>query len=211
MERAMQHLSESTKILLSGTSRTNGWDGMGSSCKKIAQATALLLKTVYGAEIRRFFDAAERAREALERSKVMSSQVANHPKEFADSASKAASSLAELANHAKNLASEEEAPLIRKQLNEFADELQAKSDGIIDRANLLLANPTDSNLQTKYADSMVTAQQAVEDMNTPLKNKNIETGVLESNPKNDLKTAQNLMQSLKVTKKKKFSSYSFFN
>lgn len=91
MESAMQFLSDSTKSLLSGTSRTQGWDGMGNSCKKIAEATTLLLKTVYGAEVRRFFDAAERAKEALEISKANISEITNNPKVFADSASNAAS------------------------------------------------------------------------------------------------------------------------
>lgn len=61
---------------------------MLSSCRGIAEATTLLLKTVYGAEIRRFFETSERAREALEKSKAYLDQLAQgNPQPFANSAS----------------------------------------------------------------------------------------------------------------------------
>lgn len=87
---------------------------------------------------------------------------------------------------------------MKKKLNDFANDMQLKSNGIIDSANLLLANPNIPNLQQKYRDTLANAEKSVDDINTPLKEKNIQTGALEPNPKNDLKSAQSLMRSLKV-------------
>lgn len=105
---------------------------------------------------------------------------------------------ANLAQEARNLASDEQSPLAKKQLEDFARNMQNKSDAIIDHANLLLADPTNEKTKQQLLNDFAGAQKDIENFNDPLKQKNFQSGAMDPNNKNNLKTAESLKDSLKV-------------
>src|SRR4051812_41208496 len=69
VEVSIKNLQDSLQQL-SKVDKSVGWQTLNDSCRVIAEKTTLLLKIVYGAEVKRFFDQAEQAMEHLASAKA---------------------------------------------------------------------------------------------------------------------------------------------
>lgn len=103
---------------------------------------------IYGAEIKRLLFTAEQTAKLMQATDA--SQAASDPESFANFVSDLASKTNELADQVTNKASDEEAPLSRKNLEKTGDDLRERSERIIELGNALLENPTDTAKKAEF-------------------------------------------------------------
>src|SRR5690606_12728479 len=119
--------------------RKQGWAQLVEACKIIAGKTILLLQIVYGAELQRIFTAAEMTIQSVE--KLDGERAKDSPDQLAEDASNAASMATQLAEYVKSKAADTDSPLLKQQLQDRSEELEAKSEALISAVNDVLADP----------------------------------------------------------------------
>eukprot|EP01087_Luapelamoeba_hula_P016449 TRINITY_DN505_c0_g1_i1.p1 TRINITY_DN505_c0_g1~~TRINITY_DN505_c0_g1_i1.p1 ORF type:complete len:2168 (-),score=569.75 TRINITY_DN505_c0_g1_i1:84-6587(-) len=150
VEQSSANLIKAVQNMRSAPDRRAGWNSLVDACKIIAGKTILLLQIVYGAEIQRLFAAAEMARKAL--NQLDTQEAARKPQEFANAAGEAATRANQLAEYVRAKANDSDNPVLKKQLDDYADALQKDAEDLINEANALLANPSDKGKQKKFDD-----------------------------------------------------------
>lgn len=124
---------------------------------------------IYGAEIKRLLFTAEQTAKLMEATKA--SQVVDDPEGFAERVGELASKAGELASQVTNKASDEEAPLSRKNLEKTGDDLRERSERIVELGNEVLADPDDVAKRAEFDAEVKRLEKDMKAATSPMKEK----------------------------------------
>ena len=138
-----------------------------NSCSNISLKTVLLLKIVYGVEIKRLLAASREALDSL--AKVHPEECPTDPKKFVGDASEAATKLAQLAQYTRDKAAEAGMPEeSANTLRRAADEQEKASNNLLNSANHLLQKRDDPQRQAEVRKRVEEGRDAVQYSVNPL-------------------------------------------
>jgi hypothetical protein len=169
MDSSAKGLIKAVQNIQKTNDRKAGWEGLLQASKIISGKTIRILEIVYGAEIKRLLFTAEQTQKLLEQTD--SSQAAKDPDAFAQHVGELASKAGELASQVTNKATDEEAPLSRKNLERTGDDLRERSERLVALANELLVNPDDSAKKKNFDDEMKALEKGMQAATEPMKEK----------------------------------------
>eukprot|EP01091_Cochliopodium_minus_P019438 TRINITY_DN8162_c0_g2_i1.p1 TRINITY_DN8162_c0_g2~~TRINITY_DN8162_c0_g2_i1.p1 ORF type:complete len:2047 (-),score=896.61 TRINITY_DN8162_c0_g2_i1:36-6176(-) len=161
-----ENLVQSVQILREAKDRNKHWGTLIDACKIIAEKTILLLRIVYGAEIKKIYAQKKKAQENM---KLINPELLfTNPKEFAESVSKAAQAANNLAQFLMNKANETNYPMQKEALTNNAQALEKQARAMLNAANEYIKDKNNPTKKGQFAEEMKKLNELMENATKPL-------------------------------------------
>lgn len=125
---------------LSGLSdRKQGWTLLTEACRQMAGKTIRLLQVVYGADLKRLFAVANQVHKGL--GEMDLAKAMTDPDNFAEWATALATKANQMATYLEARAKDEQSPVTKAKLEQYAAQLKRMANDLVDKVNDLLDDP----------------------------------------------------------------------
>eukprot|EP00727_Mastigamoeba_balamuthi_P009624 m51a1_g5284 hypothetical protein (1501) ;mRNA; r:182333-188861 len=145
----------------------NGYTNLMESSKVIGGTCIKVLAIVYGASFKRMDAVAEDTEAAAEQ--LDTHTASTDPEKFVNDLSKAATSANQLAAYIRQQADSEDSEVVKKEMRDAADRLEAASDRLIAACNAYMEDLDDPHKRQQLDDELALFRAAVADAMAPVR------------------------------------------
>ena len=166
VKKASVDIRGAANELVGNADRRAAYGNIMESTKMIGSCCIKLLAIVYGAFFKRAMGLAASTKKASE--DIDPYTAGEDPQAFADAVSDACSRAGELAARIRELAENEESPLRRREMMEAADEIDRRSDALIEQCNEYLADLDNEEKRKAFIDELAAFNAAIDQQMKPV-------------------------------------------